>query len=231
MAINDFLSFCPTTTGTNLLSQADYLTDPQLAIGNQPGVARSKLDNKALRQATYIAHCLSQYLVNMTGDDVLDNATPSAVIATLAKALQPRQQVRVNTGNGYGSTNNVIRRFLNQDINIGSNITYADSATLGATFTINKTGVYTIIRYEASTVTSEFGLSVNSTQLTTAVETISLATYLGMVIIDGALPPLPPVCLSVTSIFTAGDVIRPHDGGSVTGSTDRNIMTITQVSF
>lgn len=86
-ATNDFLPFCSTNTGSNLLSQADYASDAQLPIGNQPGVARAVLVNKALRQATYIASCLSQYLANKTGNNVLDDATPSEVITTLGTAI------------------------------------------------------------------------------------------------------------------------------------------------
>lgn len=82
---NDFVPFCPTDTGSNLLSQGDYLADPQLPIGNQPGVGRSKLVNKAIRQATYIASCLAQFLANQTGDNILDDATQSEVLATMGK--------------------------------------------------------------------------------------------------------------------------------------------------
>ncbi len=51
-ATNDFVPFCPMDTGTNLLSQADYLTDPDLPIGNQPGVARLQLVNKSSRDCS-----------------------------------------------------------------------------------------------------------------------------------------------------------------------------------
>lgn len=83
---NDFISFCSTNTGTNLLSQSAYVADPQTPIGNQPGVARSQLMNKAVRQATYMAHCLGQFLINVTGQSAFDNATPSQLIATMALA-------------------------------------------------------------------------------------------------------------------------------------------------
>lgn len=96
---NDFLAFCPTNTGTNLPTQVAYAADPQLLIGNQPGVARSILVNKALRQATYMANCLAQFLANATGDNLLDNATPAQVIATLTKALrQPPTRTNLTAG-------------------------------------------------------------------------------------------------------------------------------------
>jgi hypothetical protein len=92
---NDFLPFCETFTGTNLLTQPDYITDGQRPIGNQPGVARSKLVNKALRQSTYIAAALAQYLSDSTGDNVLDDATPANVIATMVAAFRKPPTVQV----------------------------------------------------------------------------------------------------------------------------------------
>jgi|SRR5665213_1285873 len=109
-ATNDFLPFCPTDTGTNLLSQADYAADPQLAIGNQAGVARLELVNKALRQSTYIASCLSQFLANQTGNNVLDDATPSEVITTMNTAFRSHPTVqRFLSGSGtYTKPANVL---------------------------------------------------------------------------------------------------------------------------
>lgn len=87
MPTNDFVPFCPTDNGSNLLSQADYLVDPQLAIGNAPGIARLKLVNKALRQATYIASGFAQYLLNKTGDSVLDDENMTNLQATIVSAF------------------------------------------------------------------------------------------------------------------------------------------------
>ena len=62
MPSNQILPFCTTDTGSNLLTQAQYQADAQRTIGNQPGVARSKLVNKALKQATAIASGVAQFL-------------------------------------------------------------------------------------------------------------------------------------------------------------------------
>jgi len=48
MATNNFLPFSPTDTGTNLLTQVEYAAATDRTIGNQPGVASSKLNNKAI---------------------------------------------------------------------------------------------------------------------------------------------------------------------------------------
>lgn len=80
---NDILPFCPTDTGTNLEDQADYIIDTNRIDGNQPGIASSKLNNKAIRQATFLASQLAQYICNSTGNNVLDDGDTSALLANI----------------------------------------------------------------------------------------------------------------------------------------------------
>jgi hypothetical protein len=84
---NDFLPFCPNDTGTNLEEQAAYLIDTSRTNGNQPGVASSKLNNKALRQSTYVVSQLAQWMSNKLNQNVLDDATPSEILAQFYAAL------------------------------------------------------------------------------------------------------------------------------------------------
>jgi hypothetical protein len=84
---NDFLPFCYTDTGTNLVEQADYITDSQRPIGNQTGIARSPFVNKALRQSAYITANLAQLVSDVTTTDVLDNATPVQILQQMKAAL------------------------------------------------------------------------------------------------------------------------------------------------
>lgn len=86
---NDFLPFCPTDTGTNLLSESDYLAAAGRTSGNQPGIASAKLNNKALRQATYVTSQMAQFLSSQLGEDVLDDATPTKLLAQFFAALKP----------------------------------------------------------------------------------------------------------------------------------------------
>lgn len=85
---NDFLPFCPTDTGTNLLTEADYAATSDRTSGNKPGVASAKLSNKALRQSSYVVSQIAQYLANQTGTDVLDDATPAKLLAQIQATLQ-----------------------------------------------------------------------------------------------------------------------------------------------
>ena len=121
----------------------------------------------------------------------------------------------LNTANGYGSTNTKIRRFTNVVNNVGSDITYADSATLGATFTINTAGIYSASYNDQFSSTSNFGLSINSTQLTTDIQNNTVSNILSV-----ALTPLAnqPGVASATFYAAAATVIRAHAQGTATGS-------------
>lgn len=85
---NDFLPFCPTDTGTNLESQSDYLVDSDRTTGNQPGIASSQLNNKALRQGTYVASQLAQFIANQSNTSAVDNATPAQFLAQITSVMQ-----------------------------------------------------------------------------------------------------------------------------------------------
>jgi len=121
----------------------------------------------------------------------------------------------LNTANGYGSTNTKIRRFTNVVNNVGSDITYADSATLGATFTINTNGIYSASFNDMFNTTGNFGLSINSSQLTTDIQNIAVANILTVGITPFANQP---AVASATFYAAAGTVIRAHTQGNTTGS-------------
>jgi microcystin-dependent protein len=86
-ASNQILPFSATDTTTNLLSQAEYASDPQRPIGNQPGTARSKLVNKVLRQTSAMSAGLAQFLADMQNTDVTDSLNPAQLAAIIDAAL------------------------------------------------------------------------------------------------------------------------------------------------
>lgn len=85
MATNSILPFASTDTSTNLLTDAEYSADGQRLIGNQPGVARLKLVNKALRQSSIVSAGIAQLIADAQATNVTDALT-AAQIATLFKA-------------------------------------------------------------------------------------------------------------------------------------------------
>lgn len=119
--------------------------------------------------------------------------------------------IRVATSNGWGSTNTRIRRFTTVVSTMGSDITYADSATLGGSFTINTTGVYAISYSDNFSVASVIGVSLNTTQPTVNVYSIPTAERLCMAIITAS--DLPDNC-GATVVLNSGDVIRAHSSGA-----------------
>ena len=133
---------------------------------------------------------------------------------TIALA-QSLSYVRLNTANGYGSTNTKIRRFTNVVNNVGSDITYADSATLGGTFTINTAGVYSISYSDQFVGTNSVGLSINSTQLSTAIGSIAAADILSVSVCAFANNP---TVASATFFASIGAVVRAHGDGIASGS-------------
>ena len=79
MATNEILRFAETDTGTNLLTQSEYAADSQRPIGNQPGVARSKLVNKALRQSSLIAAGIAEFIADKQSNNITDSLTPQNI--------------------------------------------------------------------------------------------------------------------------------------------------------
>lgn len=162
-------------------------------------------------------------IVTQAGDTCILRATAANTVEVLAyvpavlNQQSTRSMVRVHTANGYGSTNTVIRRFTTTVTNQGSDITYADSATLGATFTINTAGVYSISYSDNFSSASEMGISLNSSQLTTGILTITDADRLCLMSTAGSGFRGH---VATTVYLPAGSVIRAHTQGLGAGAAD-----------
>jgi hypothetical protein len=74
--------------------------------------------------------------------------------------------VRLDVGNGFGSTNTLVRRFANNPDNLGTAITYADSATLGMSAVVNEDGLYDISYTEQASSVADVFLTKNQTTAT-----------------------------------------------------------------
>lgn len=133
--------------------------------------------------------------------------------------------VRLNTTNGSGSVNTFIRRFTNVVTNQGSDITYADSATLGASFTINTNGVYAIHYGEIFNGAGYFGISLNSV---TGVGTDTAANILSLAECNTNYPGVA----SWTGYLPAGSIVRPNSNANNTvGSPATAVQfTITRIA-
>lgn len=135
---NDFLPFCPTDTGSNLLSEADYTAAADRTSGNKPGIASAKLNNKALRQATYITSQVAQFIAAQSVTNVLDDAIPAKLLAQLTAVLAPFAPNLSKFTTGTGTFNSTFIFAI-----------ASGSATIGATYT-NSAITYTVAATIAS---------------------------------------------------------------------------------
>lgn len=169
--------------------------------------------------------------VDSDGASNISGAYFDIVVSENAMAVgtqQPRSEITVDSGNGHGSTNTKIRRFSNTRKSVGIAITYADSASLGGTFTINETGVYAVTYNDSnSAAVGSIGITVNDTAPTSgfpltyaqggrAISNTSGAGYRGLA--------------SWTGNLNAGDIVYAHDDGTMDGADSRTMFTITKVS-
>jgi len=157
-------------------------------------------------------------------------SNPSPVQGIGGRALvsnSVRQMVRVDTANGYGSTNTKIARFTNIITNLGSDITYADSATLGGSFTINVDGVYSVTAFYSGAAGFNAGISLNTTVPTTNIYSIPKAEM-----IAAAQSPVNEYAttMGTTMFLSAGSVLRFHTAGVAFGTVIPAQMCVTRVN-
>jgi hypothetical protein len=87
MGTNTILRFGSTDTTTNLLTEAEYSADAQRLIGNQPGIARAKLVNKALRNLSALCAGIAQFIADR-GPNVDDSADATTMANNFLTALR-----------------------------------------------------------------------------------------------------------------------------------------------
>lgn len=142
-------------------------------------------------------------------NDNLIFATPTAA------PVSPQSEVWLYTANGYGSTNTKIRRYSTTGKSIGSNITCTDSATLGTTCTVNANGLYGITECAQFTPSGNHGISLNSNQLTTDINSITASARLAW---TNEANADYGKCTTIVTNLNSGDVVRPHTNGATTGA-------------
>ncbi|WP_175908352.1 hypothetical protein [Burkholderia sp. BCC1640] len=87
MANNNFKPFA-TAGAANVMAQADYESLAALLTGFQSGTAQSQQLNKVWRQSSIMAAVLAQFIVDLTGQDAIDDGTTATLLANLKMAVQ-----------------------------------------------------------------------------------------------------------------------------------------------
>lgn len=135
MATNEFLEFCPTDTGTNLLTEVEYTASTDRTSGNKPGIASAKLNNKALRQANFITSQFAQYLSDQSGTDTLDDGVNVKMLAQITAMMKPLAPVVTSYLSSTGSHNLTYYFF----IAVGNATAAATYTNNGVTYTVKAT--------------------------------------------------------------------------------------------
>jgi len=140
--------------------------------------------------------------------------------------------VHADTGNGCGSIATRIRRFTTLTLNVGTALTYADSATNGGSITVNEDGLYLLRASDTiSAGVASWGISVNSNQLTTAFPSITAAHQLPGTLTESNTSSGSRYNHCTTLVkLVVGDVIRLHTNSSNDGTNNQTFLSAIKVA-
>lgn len=157
----------------NVLSQSDYLalTD-YLANGFHTGIVPSAQMNKTLRQAALMSYALAQYIVNQSGQSVLDNGSPATIIANLLAAVQATAVATTFVTQPFGDTSEKAATdlFVQRAVSAVGGY-YQDTGSV-----VNAYVVTTIPPWTAATYPDGFSLRFRTTRANTGAVTLSAGT-------------------------------------------------------
>jgi hypothetical protein len=134
-------------------------------------------------------------------------------------------QLRLDEYDGYGTTDNKIMTFANSRLDIGNMFTHNHGSygTNGLEITILRSGKYAFIFTGMSNAgASAYGLSLNSTELTTNIMTITKANALNFGRDSGTYYTNVPF----SGYFSKNDIIRPHCEGDVPSTAADNFFNV-----
>jgi hypothetical protein len=123
----------------------------------------------------------------------------------------------LNTYVGYGTTDNKIMKFTNSVEDYGNMFSHNHGAygVHGLEITINRSGKYSIVFNGGGGASGSFnGLSVNSSQLTTEIYSITVTNRLIHAGADTSFAS-NNLGISIQKYFSKGDITRPHTSGIV----------------
>lgn len=228
---NDFLPFAA-DPAANVEPQATYAADTQRTLGQQPGVARSAINNKAIRQATAIAAALAQYLVNITGLNASDDGNQAELLTLLSTGLTTGLNVVSKTANYAASLKDYI---LCSSASFA--VTLPDASATGVK------GLQIAIEHNGTSLTQVYTINTTSSQTIGGVAGGSYALYtLGEVLIvisDGAnwqiqghrsstpISAATAINISATSAYTFTIPSNSVTAGAVYSTPNGSLFTVT----
>ncbi|CCM44456.1 phage tail protein [Cronobacter sakazakii] len=91
MANNEIKPFA-TGANANVTPQAEWENLPALLTGFSSGKASSAQVNKAIRQASFVAATLAQFIAEQSGEDVRDDGDQAGLVAKMLSAINKTSQ-------------------------------------------------------------------------------------------------------------------------------------------
>lgn len=164
--------------------------------------------------------CVGMFYNDGSGDITLANSVYSS--------QSQGSEIYVDTRGGEGATNTKITYFTNTKQARGTEIQYISDATLGDSFVIQWPGLYSVQpKAETGTVGGVMGVSKNSNQLTTGVQSITASHVLEIWAVNGGT-----VGQGSLVWCKIGETIRAHiqATASLGSSVWDNSMHITKVN-
>ncbi|WP_088546804.1 phage tail protein [Escherichia coli] len=119
MAKNDFKAFA-TDRNANVMSQEEWEALPALISGFTAGKASSAQVNKVIRQASFIAAALAQFVSDKTQRDVLDNGDLPGFVELLGSGFAVEYLSRKNPFGDIKSDGTYFFIFINVGLGEGS---------------------------------------------------------------------------------------------------------------
>lgn len=170
--------------------------------------------------------------VNGTGTGFLDDPYFDIQVSENALAVQAdypgsigEQVSRVQQINGQGSTNTAVLRFTNVLESTGTEFTYADSSTLGGSWTINTAGFWDLTCSLSINGSTTVAITLNASQLTTDPPSMTIGQIIGTA--QAAADTLRTV--SAKRYFPAGSILRVHANTGIGSGSSNGLSMCTLV--
>lgn len=216
------------TTSTNIVfDTSPTLVTPTIGVATATSINKVTITAPATSAILTIANSKTLTVNNTVTLTGTDTSTLTFGAGGTIAYTDGLTRIRLHTSNGYGATSTKIRRFTTTVVNSGTGVTYADDANLGTTLTVNVAGIYAISYCDNFTGGDQMGLSLNSSELTTAILNITAADRL---VSSGTSASGDVELVSWTGYLAANDVIRPHTGGAAASSTARITISMFRLS-
>ncbi len=216
-----------TGTGAAVFASAPVFVVPTLGVATATTYNKVTVTTPATSAVLTIANGKTLTVNNTVTLTGTDSSTLTFGAGGTLAYTDGLTRIRLHTANGYGSGSTKIRRFTTTVVNTGTGVTYLDDSTTGSTFTITVAGLYGITYTDNFNGSDQLGISLNSSELTTAILGITVADRL---VACGTIGANDTQSVNWIGYLAANDVIRPHSGGAAATTSARANFSIFRLS-